>query len=433
MKINHIYHGNALEVLRSLPGESISCVVSSPPYWGLRDYGPETATVWDEQPGCEHEWGESFIVNNSGGGWNNPETRQNYPTMRLRDPKKENPKQVSQGSFCQKCPAWRGALGLEPTFELYIRHLCSIFDEIKRVLRKDGTCWVNLGDSYAGSGSPGGDFRDGKGGDSYLRPYQHNGMPAKSLCLIPERFAIEMVNRGWIARNKIIWYKRNCMPQSASDRFTVDYEPIFFFTKNPVYYFEQQFEKYTQPLDRWGGDNLKDNGNSKWNNGTGQELYRERNMRPNELGRNKRTVWQITTEPTPEAHFATFPQKLVETPIKAGCPEHICTKCGKPREKIIEKIGTEKVPPIGGIKHTENGNPIYSGNTEQAILQVIGLTDCGCRAPYEPGIVLDPFMGAGTTAIVARKLNRNFIGIEMNKQYINIAKSRMSKELGMFA
>ena len=265
-----------------------------------------------------------------------------------------------------------------------------------------------------------------------------------------------MVNRGWIALNKIIWYKRNCMPSSADDRFTVDFEPIFFFTKTQKYYFEQQFEPQSENTHSRYSQNVE-NGiepvneakqNSKELNRPGYNDFRKytpQTFLP--MGRNKRTVWQISTEPTPEAHFATFPQKLIETPIKAGCPEHICTKCGKPKEKIIQtpKLnGSESFDGKWGEADKQSVGYRMQGNMKKIReltgehdpvwpRKLIGYTDCGCGSSFEPGIVLDPFMGAGTTAIVARKLNRNYIDIEMNKDYIKIAKSRMSKELGMFA
>ena len=172
-------------------------------------------------------------------------------------------------------------------------------------------------------------------------------------------------------RNQIIWHKPNQMPSSAADRFTVDFEKIFFFVKQSTgYYFEQQLEPYTEPMNRWAGDNLEANGKSDWDNGTGQSTYRNRNMRPNPDGKNMRTVWSINTKPFPDAHFAIFPETLVERMIKSGCPEN--------------------------------------------------------------GIVLDPFMGAGTTAVTARKLNRNYIGYDLNPDYVKMANDRLYKELGMW-
>ena len=252
-----------------------------------------------------------------------------------------------------------GQLGLEKTFEEYITKLCDIFNEVKRVLRKDGTCWVNLGDSYGGNNSRG--SNNGRAGYGNEREGVFNKANAKSLCLIPQRFAIEMVNRGWILRNTIIWHKPNCMPSSASDRFTVDFEYLFFFVKSKNYWFEQVFEKYkTLPENR----NTKTcgNKNSPYAQSQGDKagIHAYGN---GEQGRNKRCVWTISTRPFPEAHFATFPEALIETPIQAGCPKD--------------------------------------------------------------GVVLDCFSGAGTTAVVAKKQGKKYIGIEIKQEYIDMANKRI--------
>lgn len=334
MEVNKIYLGNTLDVLKTFPDESINCCVTSPPYWALRDYGTD-GVVWDGNPECEHEFNlETKITNNSVS--NNSTLHDGKGVVATEKIKQMNNK--SQVGFCNKCGAWKGQLGLEPDFNLYIKHLCDIFDEVKRVLRKDGTCWVNLGDTYFGGGR-GSDAKlrgSNKGNPTYesmesAKPDWGNmDFKNKSLCNIPSRFSIEMQNRGWVMRNKIIWHKPNCMPSSVTDRFTVDFEEIFFFVKNKKYWFEQQFE----------GTQCQDT-----------------------KGRNKRTVWKIPTQPFPDAHFAVFPEKLVETPIKAGCPKD--------------------------------------------------------------GIVLDPFMGSGTVALKALKENINFIGIEINPDYIDMAYNRI--------
>jgi len=260
-------------------------------------------------------------------------------------------------------------IGQEPTFQEYINNLLSVFNEIKRILKDTGTCFVNLGDNY-GSGSsignPNSLIRNNK---SLIKRKPTEGYH-KCLLMIPERFSIHMIEKGWILRNQIIWHKPNQMPQSATDRFTVDFEKIFFFTKSTEYYFEQQLDPYTKPLDRWGGDNLEANGNSTWDKGTGQASYRNRNMRPNPEGKNMRTVWSINTVAFPDAHFATFPEKLAERMILAGCPEN--------------------------------------------------------------GIVLDPFSGAGTVPLVSKKLNRNFCAFEINPKYITMSNNRIYNKLGMF-
>lgn len=321
MEVNKIYRGDALEVLKSFPDESVDCVVTSPPYWALRDYGVE------------------------------------------------------------------GQLGLEPTFEEYINKLCDIFNEVKRVLKKEGTCWVVMGDTYNGTKIG----KTDKKVSDYVKQSQSklvkrkNNLPAKCLLQIPSRFAIEMCNRGWILRNEIIWHKPNCMPSSVKDRFTVDFEKIYFFVKNKKYYFETQYEPFSEVY-------LKENRppgvlrqrlyqNSKyvksgmikiektrqraWQNDPLMLRGKDARMITHlDRGRNKRCVWSITTKPFKEAHFAVYPEDLIITPIKAGCP-------------------------IGGI-------------------------------------VLDPFMGSGTTAVVAKKLGRNYIGIEINPEYVKIAEKRIN-------
>ena len=193
--------------------------------------------------------------------------------------------------------------------------------------------------------------------------------------MIPFRFSIEMVNRGWILRNTIIWYKKNCMPSSCKDRFTVDFEYLFFFSKKKDYYFETQYEPCLTQEKRPGGfiRNRFYNYDSKFNNNpeaynsprarTQRKDYNAEEYFYSPQGRNKRTVWTINTKSFSEAHFAVYPEELCETPIKSGCPEE--------------------------------------------------------------GIILDPFFGSGTTGLVALKQNKKFIGIELNKSYIEIAKKRL--------
>ena len=182
--MNKIIHGDSLEILKTLADDSIDCVITSPPYWGLRDYGTD------------------------------------------------------------------GQLGLELHFNEYIDKLIAIFDEVKRVLKKEGTCWVNLGDTYLGNKKG---KTDAKVSD-YLketttRLHKKAVIQEKCLCQIPSRFAIAMTDRGWILRNEVVWHKSNAMPSSVKDRFTVDFEKVFFFVKNKKYYFEQQFDPYAPASD----------------------------------------------------------------------------------------------------------------------------------------------------------------------------------------
>lgn len=278
-----------------------------------------------------------------------------------------------------------GQLGQEPSFISYVENLAKYFVPVIRALTEDGTLWVNLDDTYYGSnkGSGGPSAKqDSNKGSRFQQDKGNHGSrienardfaklketKRKSLCLIPQRFAIEMVDKWqWILRNEIVWHKPNAMTESATDRFTRDFEELYMFSKKERYFFNQQFEPYLEKMNRWGGQRLKADGESTWDNGTGQITYRDRDMRPNPKGRNKRSVWSINTQPIKGLnHFAKYPEALLVTPILAG---------------------------------TNEGD-----------------------------IVLDPFFGSGTTAIVAEKLGRKWIGIELNESYCGDALNRIMQE-----
>jgi DNA modification methylase len=377
MEINKIINGDALTELKKLPDESVNCVVTSPPYWNQRDYGID------------------------------------------------------------------GQLGLEKDFDSFINNLIKVFDEVKRVLKDSGTCFIVIDDTYWGSGagtqySP--NLENSK--EVYVMPYdshkntqrnKDSKFKAKCMCMIPERFAIKMIEHGWILRNKIIWKKNNAMPESSKDRFTNDYEFVYFFTKSRKYYFETQYEPTVEVFSekratRPESSKMKaDYINGKAGNFTYNKIQPQ--------GRNKRTVWSINTKPFKESHFAVFPEKLIEPMIKAGCPEFVCNKCGKPRE-IILKIETSydesKYDRSGeGIILGRKKNPHggLSSNWTKPKIEKVGLTDCSCNKGFGGGTVLDPFGGAGTTALVALKQNKKFILIELNKEYCKIAENRLEPYL----
>ncbi|KKM79923.1 hypothetical protein LCGC14_1345090, partial [marine sediment metagenome] len=364
----------------------VNMVITSPPYWGMRDYGV-VPSVWGGKPDCKHQREERRLPRSGG------KNKSDNPPGTANDKRNQSSPLRTKGAsshFCRECGAWKGSLGLEPTFDLYLEHLLSIFDEIWRVLRDDGTCWVNMGDKYGSKGM---------------------GV-TKSLNLIPYRFAIGMTDRGWTVRNVLIWKKPNCMPSSAKDRFNVDFEPVFFFSKRKKYYFETQRTPYDKPLNRWGGDKLKADGLSSWDKGTGQDTYRDRDMRPNPLGRNKRTVWSICPQPFPEAHFAVYPEELCQTPIKSGCPEFVCKKCGKAREKIIED--GEDLPKGGGasIKYANSGLNLSPSSTllTKTVKAKIdkGYTQCSCNAGFEGGI--SNWIGFNTGTIAQSGLQNHTSG-----------------------
>ena len=269
MEINKIIQGDALKILKTLPDESVDSIITSPPYFSLRDYN---------------------VI---------------------------------------------GQLGLEPTFQEYISKLCDIFDETKRVLKKGGTCFVNIGDTYYGGGRNKGNKKPHPkgvrrlGAKSVATPSPEG--QDKCLAQIPSRFAIEMVNRDWILRNKIIWHKLNAMPSSANDRFTVDFEEVFFFVKNKKYLFEAQFEKFrSNDYDRARMAIAREEHGGKWAQDAGGAIKTQRAfVAGHKEGRNKRTVWSINTRPFSGAHFATFPEALIEPMVLAGCPKKICKSCHK--------------------------------------------------------------------------------------------------------
>lgn len=276
--------------MAGMPDESVDCIVTSPPYWALRDYGTEPQ-IWPtaESEGCGHEWvthteprrGGSSINANVGANKRTTANNRDGPTL---------------SDYCAKCNAWKGQLGLEPRFQEYIDHMIMIFDQAYRILKPTGALWVNIGDTYNGYKVGNSDAKASEKLDTHHVKNSQKEVKQKSLLQIPSRFAIAMTERGWILRNEIIWHKPNAMPQSMKDRFTVDFEKMFFFTKNEKYYFEQQ-KVLLKGINRKKTRTLSEEG-------TG----------------NMRTVWSINTRATQEEHIAMFPVELVEIPIKATCP-----------------------------------------------------------------------------------------------------------------
>lgn len=431
-----IYQGHALDVLKGLPSGSVDCIVCSPPYWGLRTYKTEPI-VWGDNY-CEHEWITEEFKQHSGRG--------DCQSSKKYSAQEPVPDMVLKRDFCLKCGAWKGELGLEPTIELYISHLIQIFNEVKRVLKKTGTCWVNIDDSYAsGKGTcfnPGG----GKGSfsshgdrkDSGVYPLDRGnvamlkaeGLLPKSLCLIPSRFALAMVENGWILRNDICWNKPNPMPESVKDRFTGSWEHLYFFVKNKRYWFEQQFEAANPLTQRDKPVNARE-AEGNMTSGNDRRINYEK-TRHIVFNRNKRDVWEITTQPSfPEIidgkevkNFATFPEKLCEVPILAGCPAQVCKKCGKAREKIYKATGhinkreSAHAPKSSPTKVDSTGWDYTTRPTGE-------YTDCGCNAGFTSGVVLDPFAGSGTVGAVAKRLGRKYIGIELQPKYCKLHIKRL--------
>ena len=446
---NKIYQGHVLEELQGLEPESVHCVVTSPPYWGLRDYGLPPM-IWDAQESCMHEWGDENTIRKYGRHGDN---------ARCGNTKNDAMDAVlNQGQFCQLCGAWRGSLGLEPTPELYIKHIVEIFREVKGVLRKDGTVWLNLGDSYAGGGRAGKNGIQKWGGMESLNQDKKYGAPSgkidglkpKDLCGIPWRVALALQADGWWLRQDIIWSKSNPMPESVTDRCTKSHEYLFLLTKSGKYFFDAEAIKVP------AAESTQDRGPVDFGGEKGRN-YKPEKSDPNYRGGNeqwgrtyhydggtvnKRSVWQIATQPMPDAHFATFPQKLVEPCILAGTSEKgCCPECGSPWERVIEKVDTGKAQKMADGWDTKPGghNTIHREGREkgEAGKPVMESTTIGwkptCKCEIiltvNPCTVLDLFFGSGTIGTVAHKHGRNFIGIELSKTYLDdIAIPRIEKE-----
>ncbi|WP_425622962.1 DNA-methyltransferase [Brevibacillus borstelensis] len=350
MEMDQIIQGNTLEVLPTLPEKLFHCCVTSPPYWGLRDYGlPPT------------DWPEVTYTPMAG-----------LPPITV--------------------PAWNGCLGLEPTPEMFVGHMVLVFREVWRVLRDDGTLWMNFGDSYAGAGPRRDEtFNEHWHGKHYLSEKQADiersrpgkqkpsGLKQKDLIGIPWRVAFALQADGWYLRMDNIWYKPNAMPESVRDRPTKAHEYMFLLSKSDRYYYDAESIKEQGTQDEWangfrGGayteGNTFDNqaGGKRTVRGNFKVQQHRPDREPIEYSgmRNKRSVWTVATQPFPEAHFATFPEKLIWPCILAGSPQ--------------------------------------GGN------------------------VLDPFGGSGTTGVVSKKLGRKYILIEMGAPYIRIADERIKRE-----
>lgn len=366
----HIECCDVLDGLASMPDGCVQTIVTSPPYWGLRDYGVD------------------------------------------------------------------GAIGLESIPDEYVAKIIAVARELRRVLRDDGTFWLNLGDSYATS--PPGNTKTGveKWATSSLhgavsetyaarldasvgakRSTLAPGLKAKDLVGIPWRVALALQADGWWLRQEVTWCKPNGMPESVTDRPTSATEKLFLLTKAARYFYDAEAVKTDRKASYAGPS------------------WEERKA----MGANLRNWWVIPTQPFPDAHFATFPQALAVPCIKAGTSEHGCCRgCGAPWRRRVERVGGVANPSAGVAQVVATGGAI-SGGTEQSTLgngqassRTLGWEPtCGCddgESNHRPCLVLDPFAGAGTTGIVARKIGCRFIGLELNPGYCEMARARIERE-----
>ena len=414
----NIITGNCLLKLKQLPDEHFHTVITSPPYWGLRDYNTGTWVGGDSN--CPHKRLTKI----------NKDTATGHKGMHNKGDV------VGDAIYkreCPKCGAIRKdeQLGLEENPFDYIDRMVAVFREVHRVLRDDGTLWLNLGDTYSS-------YKDSK---SVAQTIAHKtksaqahviqkglsasrdtanlkkaGFKNKELIGIPWRVAMALQDDGWYLRQDIIWHKPNPMPESVTDRCTKSHEYIFLLTKKERYFYDSYSikEEATYKGKTSGGATDK---------------------------RNKRSVWTINTAPFKEAHFAVFPPSLIEPCVLAGSPEKACKECGKPyKRKLENKRILRNELPKDDIRYRPN---VYSGaykdingKGDAGYIQTkdLGLhQDCKCDTKeVVNGRVLDPFGGAGTTALVSDRLKRDATVIELNKDYVKIAEKRLVGESPLF-
>ena len=429
-----IREGDCLTELAKLEPASIQTCVTSPPYWGLRDYG--TATWEGGDPGCEHRVGGQVEDNKAGGAI----------VAGVRP--------GVDASVCLNCGAKRidSQLGLEPTPEEYVENLVAVFREVRRVLRDDGTVWLNLGDSYAGSGkgpsnnkdrpelhmdgiSPvkrnGQQFAAGQAPTEWLPVPK--GIKAKDLVGIPWRVAFALQADGWWLRSDIIWAKPNPMPESVTDRPTRSHEYIFLLTKSARYFYDADAVRESGKDWSKGGPGTgiaetQHYGAGNGGNGGLSDLASRYKDGEQPAGRNRRSVWTVTTQPYSDAHFATFPPKLIEPCVLAGSPPKCCGECGAAWERIVEaKASSEGRENWAGQEASKNGASRKGGFYDAERTTTGWRSTCDHDDDSGSATVLDPFAGAGTTGLVATQQGRDFIGIELNPEYAEMARERIKR------
>lgn len=372
--------GNVLEVLTTLDDNSVDCVVTSPPYWGLRSYQTGDI-VWDGDQKCKHSWGDGLPPGNY-------KSADNAKKGNL-DKGHQSTANKERSSFCSKCGAWKGSLGLEPTPELFVKHLTDIFEEVRRVLKPTGTCWVNIGDSYAvRAQARSNKWVEKTGGNMGLnsrneRTHERapipDGLKQKDLVGVPWMLAFSLRNAGWYLRQDCIWaksvsgqremldqilsigsevgiepdkmsallsaldpYVGTCMPEAVKDRPTRSHEYLFMFSKEPHYYYDEVSgrEPGVFPKGTKGAKGGKKRSSEKKVNSRPEEYANYSGMR------NRRSVWTISPKPFRGEkylegvdHFAVFPEDLVK-PVIYTCTSDVgvCPHCGKPWERVTDRL-----------------------------------------------------------------------------------------------
>lgn len=466
-----ILQGDVLDQLKQLPDNSVHCVVTSPPYWQLRDY--QTGTWEGGDPACRHIKAElrkgvnlAASIHSTRGGAK----------------KIANIDEITFGASCPKCGAVRidKQIGLEGSIEEFVARLVAVFEEVKRVLHPSGVCFVNIGDSYAG-GFRGGDV--GKSGLEGSATYQEqnklakeavgagprighrsgfkkergprldtkhkasDGIKPKDRCLVPFRLAIALQDAGWWVRDVICWAKRAPVPESVLDRCTQSWEPILMLTKSRKYFWDTEAvkepagenthakgTKLAPPKESAGA--AEGNGHSGWQAATAEVLST----------RNLRNFWLLGPEPFAEAHFAVFPTEVPKRCILAATSAHgVCPQCLAPWRRVVAPSEKYKKVLDGNIGRN---HVIGSGNEDNVIgssgqarkgnqvcaeyVTLDWAVGCECEAGKPvPATVLDPFAGSGTTGKVALELGRSAILIDLNPKYCRLARRRCQVTPGL--
>ena len=433
--------GDVREKLREIPNESVHTIVTSPPYWGLRSYGTDPQ-VWGGSLDCLHEWGESLL---------RAKSQETPPTW--------------TSHYCLHCGAWEGSLGLEPSPELYVDNIAAVFREVRRVLRPDGTLWLNLGDTYWGAKgrSAAAWTHENPRAASLEEPYrspfdsltrpqdgQHPKFKGKDLVGIPWRVAFALRADGWWLRADIVHRKSNPMPESVRDRPSRSHEFMFLLSKSARYFYDSdavrrppseeaiaRYLRHHSPEEAPARDADKQRGHPRRQTGLDSQSKEGQQI----LGANLRSVWTIASRPFPGAHMATFPETLIEPCIKASTSEKgVCADCGAPWKRVVNRravphessrrYGSHNGQRIGQVRDAKRQRGNRADNPFLDVLSNDWEPQCRCgNTEVAPAVVLDPFVGSGTAGVAAVRLGRSFIGIDLNPKYTNMAQERIETEV----
>lgn len=429
--------GDALTALREMPESSVHCCVTSPPYYLMRDYG--TGRWEGGDPDCQHR------VETRRQAQGKTRDRANAVHHRMDDLAWRwrcacGARRIDQQLGLEDRPYCWGWVTGESCGECYCCHLVAVFREVRRVLRDDGTLWLNIADSFARDTRKGrrgsGKHAEWAGGaaepcDAVLKGPP--AIPAKNVYGVPAAVAFALRADGWLWRSQIIWAKGvsfrsdpgGCMPSSAEDRPCVSHEEVLLFAKRPRYYYDhvavQEDGVYPAGTRAAKGSTARQNGAGV--NGRPPE-YAEYSGK-----RNLRSVWCIGTTPSPIPHYAMMPQKLAETCILAGTPEHgCCSACGAPWRRVVEK---QTMTVARSTRAADDCRTCTSGQMlRPPSTKTLGFEPtCSCGAGAVPAVVLDPFAGTGTTGVAAKRLGRGFVGIELSEEHAAYARERLGLDV----